>query len=328
MAMLGYGYWALVGMDLSQSIASCAAVWASEGWMPGLPRRGVGMLSMMRFGGIVSVDMLLTYVAYNTDKLLLGRFAGAEALGLYGRAYQLVSVPTQVLFQAISGVALSALSRLQTDADRLKSYFLKGYSVFVAVTLPMTVACALFADDIVRVLLGPKWAAAAPLFRFLAPTVVAFALINPVGWLLFATGQVERALKMAFVTAPLLVAACAVGLAYGPAGVAIGFSATMTALTVPLVVWGLHDSVVPPREVARTVKAPALAALLATVIALPTALAFGGRIPPVPRLACEGAVFSASYILLLFYPMRQKAFYAALVQDVRQQKAARTQVPG
>jgi len=268
------------------------------------------------------------YVAYNTDKRLLGRFAGAEALGLYGRAYQFVSVPTEVLHQAVSGVALSALSRLQTDAGRFKSYFLKGYSVFVAVTIPITVACTLFANDIVYVLLGPKWTAAAPLFRFFAPTVVAFALINPVGWLLFATGQVGRALKMAFVIAPLLIAACSAGLAFGPVGVAIGFSATMTALIVPLVVWGLHDSVVPPREVARTVKAPALAALVATVIALPAALRFGGLISPVARLACEGVLFSASYILILFYPMRQKAFYAALIQDVRQPHAAATQVRG
>ena len=318
MAMLGYGYWALVAMAVSLSITSCAAAWAIAGWMPGPPRRGVGMVSMMRFGGIVSVNGFLMYIAYNTDKLLLGRFAGAEALGLYGRAYQCVSVPTDVLHQAVSGVAVSALSRLQTDAGRFKSYFLKGYSVFVAVTIPITVACALFAKDIVYVLLGPKWTAAAALFRILAPTVGAFALINPVGWLLFATGQVGRALRMALVIAPLLIAACSAGLAYGSVGVAIGFSATMTALIVPLVVWGLHDSVVPPGEVAQTVKAPALAALVATVIALPAALRFGGLIPPVPRLACEGALFSVSYILLLFYPMGQKAFYADLIQDVRQ----------
>jgi PST family polysaccharide transporter len=328
MAMLGYGYWALVGMDVSQSIASCAAVWASVRWVPGLPHRGVGMASMTRFGGIVSVNGFLTYVAYNTDKLLLGRFAGAETLGLYGRAYGLVSVPTQVLHQAVSGVALSALSRLQTDAGRFRSYFLKGYSVFVSVAIPITVACSLFASDIVLVILGPKWTAAAPIFRFLAPTVVAFALINPVGWLLFATGRVERSLKMAFVIAPLLIAAYAVGLSYGPAGVAIGFSATMTALIVPLVVWGLHDSVVPPREVAQTVKAPALAAVVATVITLPAALWFGGLIPPVLRLACEGALFSVSYVLFLFYPMRQKAFYAALIQDVWQRQAAAIDVHG
>jgi len=245
---------------------------------------------------------------------------------LYGRAYGLVNVPIQVLHQAVSGVAFSALSRLQADANRFKSYFLKGYSVLVAVTIPISMASTLFANEIVYVLLGPKWTAAVPLFRLLAPTVVAFALINPVGWLLFATGQVDRALKMAFVIAPLLIAACSAGLAYGPVGVAIGFSATMTALIVPLIVWGLHDSVVPPHEVARTVKAPALAALVATVITLPAALWFGSLIPIVPRLACEGTLFSASYILFLFYPMRQKAFYAALIHDLGQPQAATAQI--
>jgi len=321
MALMGYGYWALVGMTLGQSITWCAAAWALAGWTPGPPRRGVGMHAMIRFGGAVSANGFLMYVAYNTDKLLLGRFAGAVALGLYGRAYQFVTVPTEVLHRAVSGVALSVLSRLQNDATRFRSYFLKAYSVFVAVTLPITVACALFANDIVYVVLGPKWTATGPLLRFLAPTVVAFALINPVGWLLFATGQVNRALKMAFVIALALVAACAAGLPFGPAGIAIGFSAAMTALIVPLVVWGLHDSVVPPPEAAQTVKAPVLAALGATVIALPAALWFGSLMPPVARLLCEGTIFAVSYILLLLFPMRQKAFYASLIREFRQQQA-------
>ena len=55
-------------------------------------------------------------------------------------------------------------------------------------------------------LLGPKWLEVIPIFRDLAPTIVAFALLNPLGWLLFARGNVRRSLYMALVIAPVVIA--------------------------------------------------------------------------------------------------------------------------
>ena len=46
-------------------------------------------------------------------------------------------------------------------------------------TLPITITCALFANDLILVFLGPKWKDAAVIFRLLAPTILIFALINP-----------------------------------------------------------------------------------------------------------------------------------------------------
>ena len=46
---------------------------------------------MLRFGGTLTLNGLVVYVAYNFEKVLLGRFWGAEAIGLYGRAYQLIT---------------------------------------------------------------------------------------------------------------------------------------------------------------------------------------------------------------------------------------------
>ena len=103
---------------------------------------------MMRFGGTLTLNGLVLYAAYNVDKVLLGRFWGAEAIGIYGRAYQLSRVPTDNL-NWVGEVAFSALSRVKNDPSRFKRYFLKGYSLVLALTLPITVVCALFADDVI-----------------------------------------------------------------------------------------------------------------------------------------------------------------------------------
>src|SRR5439155_8460114 len=129
--------------------------------------------------------------------------------------------------------AFSALSRLQNDPHRLKSYFLKGYSLVLALTLPITIACALFADDLVLVVLGPKWTAAAPIFRLLAPTILTFAIVNPLGWLISSLGMAARGLRMALVIAPIMIAGYIVGLPYGPKGVAFAYSTVMLLWVIP-----------------------------------------------------------------------------------------------
>src|ERR1051325_7212632 len=126
---------------------------------------------MLLFGGTVTLNNVIVYIAYNVDKVLLGKFYGAEALGIYGRAYQLINLPTENLNSTLGFVAFPALSRVQNDPARLRSYFLKGYSLFLSVVVPITMGCALFAPDIIRVLLGSKWNEAAPLFRLMAPTI-------------------------------------------------------------------------------------------------------------------------------------------------------------
>src|SRR6266436_9960781 len=192
MALKGFGYWSLVGMTVTSPLICTICVWLATRWVPGMPRRRVGIRSMMRFGGTITLNGLVVYVAYNMEKVLLGRYWGADVVGIYGRAYKLTSIPTDNLNSAIGGVAFSALSRVQDDPQRLKSYFLKGYSLVLALTLPITIVCTLFANDAILVLLGPKWKEAIPIFRLLAPTILIFAMINPFSWLLFSIGLVGR----------------------------------------------------------------------------------------------------------------------------------------
>ena len=152
LALAGYTYWALVSMTVVQTAVTAVLVWFATRWIPSLPKRNVGARSMLRFGGTVSLNTIVVYAAYNCEKVLFGRFWGAEALGLYGRAYQLVSLPTDMLNSSAGSVAFPALSRLHNEPERARDYFLKGYALVLALTLPLTFGCALFANDIIAIL--------------------------------------------------------------------------------------------------------------------------------------------------------------------------------
>jgi hypothetical protein len=132
MALAGYGYWALVGATVVLPVCNTISLWLATRWVPGLPCRDADIRSTLRFGGLIIFNILIVYIAYNLDKVLIGWFWGAEALGIYGRAYQLATIPSDNINAAIGGVAFSALSRLQDDPVRFKTLFLNGYALVVS----------------------------------------------------------------------------------------------------------------------------------------------------------------------------------------------------
>jgi O-antigen/teichoic acid export membrane protein len=316
-ALAGFGYWAIVANSISGALAITIGVWATAGWIPQPPRRLAGVRSMIRFGGTMTLNGLVAYVAYNLEKVLLGRFWGPVAIGIYGRAYRLINIPTDNLNAAAGEVTFSALSRLQEQPARLRSYFLKAYSLVLALTLPITVAFALFSDDVVLIVLGPKWTSAAPILRLLAPTILVFAVINPVGWLIYSVGLVERSLKLALIFAPVIISGYLIGLPYGPRGVAVGYSAIMLLCAIPLIAFCVRGTAVSLQDILLTSVKPLLSAAVAGALAFGVRIAYGQSLSTLPRLALEGAVLLATFSVMLLFVAGQKTLYVDLLRSFR-----------
>jgi len=315
LALAGFGYWSLVAAGVAQSAVGTICAWVATGWIPGPPRWRTSTGSMLRFGGTITLNGLVVYLAYNLEKVLLGRFWGADALGIYARAYQLVTIPTDNLNSAVGVVAFSTLSRLQHDRVRLKSYYLKGYSLMVSLTIPTTIFCALFADDIVQVLLGPKWLEAAHIFRLLTPTVLIFGMINPLYWLLLSIGLQGRSLAIGFVIAPLVISAYFMGLPYGPRGVATAYSAVMTIWLVPHLVWCLYRTPISLKELFSVVSRPLLSGVVAAAITFVVQFYPWGS--PVLRVIFGGCLMVGIYWAMLLFVMGQRALYLDLLEALR-----------
>ena len=316
MALLAYGYWALVAMAVVTPLVTAIGCWVSLPWLPGAPRRTRGMRSMLSMGGTLTLNSVVVYLGANTEKVLLGRYWGAEALGVYGRAYQLISLPADLLTSGVATVALPLLARLQNDSERLHRTFLKGYSVVVALTIPTTVSCALFADDIIEIMLGPKWNEAVPVFRLMVPSILALALINPLAWLLIASGRARRSLNIACLIAPVSIVGAALGLRFGPKGVAVAMSTMMALLTVPVIMWARAETTLTGRDVWHALRGPLVAGAVAAVVGLGASAALDVMVPTPANVVLGAAVIYGVYFLVLLGPLRQAGLYRQLARQV------------
>lgn len=322
-AFFGGGYWALIGMTLSLISAGTIGVWAATRWVPTLPRRRTGVRSMLHYGSAIMANSFVVYVSYNADKVLLGRFWGAEVLGVYGRAYQLINIPTDSLHNAVGSVMFPALARAQSDAKRLRSYFLKGYSLFLSLVMPITIACGLFAADIVHVLLGSQWDQAIPVFRLLAPTILVFALINPMSYLMFATGRAVRSLQIALMIAPVTIMGYIIGLPNGAPGVAIGFSTAMLILVAPIVQWSKRGTLITVHDLIRAAIPPFLATLVGSFAAFGVGI-FLANFDALLRLILVSSVLFGVHALTLIFVLGQKDNYIDMLRALRESRSSRS----
>ncbi len=318
MAATGFGYWSLVAAAVALPLITTLCLWLTAGWIPGKPSVHEEVLSLLRFGGVFTLINLIVYVAYNLEKVLLGRFWGANAVGIYGRAYQLINLPTDNVNSAFWGVAFSGLSRVRNEPARFKSYFLKGYSLVLALTIPITIAVALFAQDLIRVLLGPKWTDVAEIFRLLAPTILVFALINPLAWLTFSLGMVRRNLRIVLIIAPVVIGSYALGLPYGPRGVAFGYSVAMIVLALPVIAWSVQGTVVSFRDILLIASRPLASGIVAGIFTLGIQYLLVPSLAPLPRLILDGTTLLISYVGILIYVMGQKTLYWNLLRGLRE----------
>jgi O-antigen/teichoic acid export membrane protein len=316
MAALGCGYWSLIVQTLSLYVVGMVGSWIAMPWMPGRPRWTPELRSMVRFGGTVTLNSFVVYLAYNTEKILLGRFWGPASLGLYGRAYQLGNLPVQQLTNSMGSVAFPMMSRLQGDTERLKRSYLKAHSLVVSLTVPVVIVCAVFSNEIVSTVLGPKWNGTAPILRLLSPAILVFALMNPLSWLLRATGRVERSLKIALFIAPVMILGVLAGLRNGPTGVATGYSIAMVLLVVPLIAWAKHGTGITTADYWECIKRPLLAGVLGGGAGWVLRFVCHGVLPPIPLLVAEVGVAFGLYALLLLFAMGQKEFYFDLLRQI------------
>ncbi len=316
MAYSGWGYWALVSSSIVAPLAMTIGAWLSCRWVPSAPRRNASIGAMLWFGSTVTLNNLVVYGAYNLEKLLLGRYFGPDALGFYGRAYELINLPTQIINSAIGRVAFAGLSRLQDERARFKNYFLKSYSLAISITLPTTMFCFVAADAIIHVVLGPKWKDAAEPFRLLAPAIMVFGIINPFGWLLQSFGLQRRSLNVALVLAPIVICAYLIGIPYGMHGVALAYSTAMVLWLVPHTLWCLHGTPLTPREFLSATRPPFMAGIAAALVAASVQHYFRNS-PELVQLIWAGAAMSSVYAWMLLFVMKQSPFYVEIWRGLR-----------
>ena len=264
----GYAYWSLVWGTLAGTIVTTLLLFVLSPFRPGLPNRGSGVRELVGFGANVTAFNFVNYFSRNLDNILIGKFVGADALGLYGRAYQLLMFPIINLRAPIESVAFPAMSQLDPKSDEFRSYYCDLISLLAILTMPLMAWMFVAADEIIFIVLGPKWSAVAPIFSILA--IVGF--VQPVtslrGIVLLSSGQSRRHLYAGILTALIVSFAFCVGIFWGALGVAVSYVCAVWGLLIPVQIYCCKGTSIRLLDFFRSCALPLLASLVAAALVL------------------------------------------------------------
>lgn len=236
MALLNFGYWALVAQQLVYALLSLVLTIILAGWLPGWISRKTSIRSFVTYGSHLVVSQLVTYVGRNADTAIIGARLGASSLGLYNRAYQFMLLPLNQINAPATKVAVPVLSRLKDDKERFDLFILRGQTVLLHVLVAAFAFAAAVAEPLILFFLGDRWAALAPVFQILTVAGIARAASYPTYWVALSKGLTKVSMRLSIVSTPLLIVATLIGSVWGVQGVAYAVSAT-TFLLWPVGLW-------------------------------------------------------------------------------------------
>jgi PST family polysaccharide transporter len=169
------------------------------------------------------------------DSLLIGRFFGAAAIGLYSRGSILLMRPVQQFIIPINAVLVPALSRIQSQHDRYRRTFLQVFEAVALVDFLLTGLFLALSYPVTLAVLGPKWEGAVVIFAGFTMAALAYPLFAASAWLFASQGRGKDWVLTSAIMSGVTLCSFLAGLPFGPAGVAIFYSASCVLIQLPVV---------------------------------------------------------------------------------------------
>jgi O-antigen/teichoic acid export membrane protein len=227
LAVLDYGAWSLVAALLAQTVISCILLFkiCPHSIVPSLASRE--LIQLLTYGGGHTLSKIFNFGAQKGDYFVVGRFLGAEVLGMYERAFRIMQLPGQYIGQVIFKVLFPAMARIQNQPLRLAKVYLSGLGIVNAILFPSSVILIVLSPELLLILLGPNWVDVTLPLQILLGGIAFRSTVGLSDSLSRAVGAVyQSAIRRAFY-AFLVVGGSWIGHFWGLTGVAIGVNAAM-----------------------------------------------------------------------------------------------------
>jgi PST family polysaccharide transporter len=259
----GLGVFSLVVQVNLMAGITTVVLWQTSGWRPTFAFSIDDVRSIWGFSANVVGFNIVNYFGRNLDYILIGRFLGAQPLGYYTLAYNLLLFPVQNLTYTVGRVTFPVYASMQDDNDRLGRAYLRVVGTLAMLSFPLMLGLLAVCDVFVRTVYGPRWAPAIPAVAIFAPVGLVQSISSMNGSVYQAKGRADLQFRIGMLFSLLVVASFFVGLHWGMLGVAGAYAIVAVVIlgyplfAIPLGLIGLRFP-----DLLRAIRQPLVASLV------------------------------------------------------------------
>ena len=190
-------------------------------------------MPVLRFGWMYMGARLIETAAKNVHDPVIAKQMDFDAVGLYSRANGMVEMFHSSVADAVVRVTTPAFAADHRAGKPVGEAFARATGLFVSISWPFFGFVAITSDEIIRLMFGTQWAAAAPVATVLALAAIPGGLFELVPQLLSATGHVQRRLRMSVWVAPFHIVGVLVASSWGLQAIAaVSFFSSLVMLAL------------------------------------------------------------------------------------------------
>ena len=165
LAYAGYGVWALVAQQLSNTIIDTLILWITVKWRPQKEFSWKRLRTLFSYGWKLLASSLLDTVYNNLRNLIIGKRYSSADLAYYNQGDKFPKIIVTNINTSIDSVLLPTMSNEQDDRKRIKSMTRRAIKTSTYVMAPLMMGLAFCAESIVKIVLTDKWMPCVPFLR-------------------------------------------------------------------------------------------------------------------------------------------------------------------
>ncbi|MCD7811217.1 MAG: lipopolysaccharide biosynthesis protein [Ruminococcus sp.] len=230
LALGGMGAWALVLSILAQYVFQMIFVLSVERIKAKFYIAKDSVKELMVFGGGFTLTRIFNYIAMQGDNYVVNKTMGSEQLGYYGKAYNLLNYPANLVGQTIDQVLYPMMSKEQDNYQKMRRVYCAGTALIGLTVAPITAVAVTCRTELVLFVLGKNWlSVTGPLTVMICGLFfrTAYKLGNS---LIRSQGLVYRSAAIQLAYAICVLTGAYIGHFYGLSAVAMGVTIAFTIM--------------------------------------------------------------------------------------------------
>ncbi|HEX5152063.1 MAG TPA: oligosaccharide flippase family protein [Parafilimonas sp.] len=236
LAYTGFGYWSLIWSQFINAFVTALIVYKASPLKSFKIRKAVVVKSFLLartlIGSIAGFNTI-TYWSRNADNLTVGKFYGTSDLGVYNRAYLMLTLPLTLITGIFSSVMYPSLIKLKNEGGNVEEEYYFMLKIISLINIPIALILIIFPQQFVFILWGKNWIQVANLLPYFGLLAMTQTLLSTLGSIMIIEKLEKSLMYTGWIGSALLVAGIIYGATISITAIAAFYALSYIILVVP-----------------------------------------------------------------------------------------------